>query len=122
MVGVRLWRFGSRRRRRGEELDGDVVRVLDVEVRPELVVLETRVGDALLVEALLPAFELLPAVHMEADVVETDTCRVESFPGAGARVLACLRNPNMMDGDAQMVTGPCASSPDMITSASNKLL
>jgi hypothetical protein len=88
-VGVRLWRVGSRRRRRGEELDGNIVRVLDVEVRPELVVLDPGVGDALLVEALLPAFELLATLTWKP--TWSRPTRAGSKRSSGL-VLACLRS------------------------------
>jgi hypothetical protein len=84
-------------------------------VPAELILLDARVDDALLVQALFPAVQSLAACDVKPHVVEADPGRVKR---SSLRVPGCVRKPNMIAGEAQMVSGPTASSPDMMISAS----
>jgi hypothetical protein len=64
------------------------------------------VRDALLVQPGPPGFQLFPGCHMESELVQPDPSRIDrSTPP----VLGCVRNPNIIDGDALIVNGPNSS-------------
>ncbi len=82
------------------EFQGDAVRIAEVQVVPHLHVPDGGVGDAVLVEAALPGFELFPRGRDEAEVVQTG---VELGEGSAARSLVPDQpNVNPVPGCMQM--------------------
>jgi hypothetical protein len=52
-----------------EELQGNVVGILGVQVQAAFILDDPRVGDTLLVQPHLPSLQLLPVGHTEPEVV-----------------------------------------------------